>query len=90
MITRNGNLILNSPLNFMTQLLATNILERTLPLKSLFWMKISLENSVSKLLKSLLRNSKIKLTSRLLEVKDPVERSAAWLELNNSPIVEDH
>jgi hypothetical protein len=47
LITRNGNLILNFPLNFTTQLLATNILEKTPQLKSLFWMKISLENLVS-------------------------------------------
>jgi len=89
LITRNGNLILNSPLNSMTHLQVPNILEKTHILKSLFWMKISQVNLVSKQLKFKLQNSKIELISRLLEVKDPVERSAAWLELSNLLIVED-
>jgi hypothetical protein len=89
LITRNGNLILNSPLNSMTPQQEPNILEKTQILKLLFWMKISQVNLVSKQLKFKLRNFKIELISRLLEVKDPAERSAVWLELNNLLIVED-
>lgn len=89
LITRNGNLILNSQLSSMTQLQTRNILEMTLQLKSLFWMKISQVNLVSKLLRFKLPNSRIELISRLLEAKDPVELSAAWLELNNLLKVEE-
>jgi hypothetical protein len=89
LIIKNGNLILSSTLSFMTQPQVKNISERTPPLKLQFWMKISLVSLDSNQLKSPLQSSKIELISRLLEVKVPVGRSAAWLELSNSPTAED-